>query len=293
MTETRTTCPYCGVGCGVVARVEGEAVSVHGDKTHPANLGRLCVKGSALGETTGLQGRLLRPVVDGLEVDWAQALNAAGERLLSAPAGRRSLLLMDELGFLERCSPVFQRAVFTLLDDGDVIECGNYRLRCIATPGHTQGHICLYEEDQKIFFSGDHVLFDITPHIESWAYETNSLADYMASLDKVSHLAVDLVLPGHRNFQGDLKSRIDALKIHHRERAEEVLEVLGNKTLNAYEIAAGMTWDIDCETWEDFPIAQKWFATGEAIAHLRYLEGEGRISRDAGQKIVTFSAVRP
>ena len=183
--------------------------------------------------------------------------------------------------------------VFTLLDDGDVIECGNYRLRCIATPGHTQGHICLYEEDQKIFFSGDHVLFDITPHIESWAYETNSLADYMASLDKVSHLAVDLVLPGHRNFQGDLKSRIDALKIHHRERAEEVLEVLGNKTLNAYEIAAGMTWDIDCETWEDFPIAQKWFATGEAIAHLRYLEGEGRISRDAGQKIVTFSAVRP
>ena len=44
------------------------------------------------------------------------ALDAAGERLLSAPAGRRSLLLMDELGFLERCSPVFQRAVFTLLD---------------------------------------------------------------------------------------------------------------------------------------------------------------------------------
>ncbi|WP_049130352.1 molybdopterin-dependent oxidoreductase, partial [Enterobacter asburiae] len=81
MTETRTTCPYCGVGCGVVARAEGEAVSVHGDKTHPANLGRLCVKGSALGETTGLQGRLLRPVVDGLEVDWAQALSAAGERL--------------------------------------------------------------------------------------------------------------------------------------------------------------------------------------------------------------------
>lgn len=81
MTETRTTCPYCGVGCGVVARVEGEAVSVRGDETHPANFGRLCVKGSALGETMGLQGRLLRPVVDGAEVAWAQALGAAGERL--------------------------------------------------------------------------------------------------------------------------------------------------------------------------------------------------------------------
>ena len=81
MTETRTTCPYCGVGCGVIASVEDGAVSVRGDDTHPANFGRLCVKGSALGETTGLQGRLLYPVVDGLEVDWSQALNAAGERL--------------------------------------------------------------------------------------------------------------------------------------------------------------------------------------------------------------------
>lgn len=74
MTETRTTCPYCGVGCGVVASVESGAVSVRGDETHPANFGRLCVKGSALGETTGLQGRLLRPVVDGVEVGWSQAL---------------------------------------------------------------------------------------------------------------------------------------------------------------------------------------------------------------------------
>lgn len=184
-----------------------------------------------------------------------------------------------------------QKPVFTLLDDGDVIECGGYRLQCIATPGHTQGHICLYEKDRKIFFSGDHILFDITPHIASWAYTTNSLADYMASLDKVYHLPVDLVLPGHRSFLGDLKSRIDELKIHHRERADEVMDVLGSETLHAYDIAAGMTWDIDCETWEDFPIALKWFATGEALAHLRYLEGEGRISRNAKQEIVTFRAV--
>ncbi|MRR17592.1 MAG: MBL fold metallo-hydrolase [Deltaproteobacteria bacterium] len=184
------------------------------------------------------------------------------------------------------------KPVFTLIDDGDVIECGGYRLQCIATPGHTQGHICLYERDRKIFFSGDHILFDITPHIESWAYATNSLADYIASLDKVYDLPVDLVLPGHRNFLGNLKDRIDELKIHHRERADEVMDVLDNKTMNAYEIAGGMTWDIDCETWADFPIAQKWFATGEAIAHLRYLEGEGRIVRNAGQKVITFQVSR-
>jgi hypothetical protein len=58
----------------------------------------------------------------------------------------------------------------------------------------------------------------------------------------------------------------------------------------AYDIAAGMTWDIDCENWEQFPIAQKWFTVGEAIAHLRYLESEGRIKRNIEGKIVAFSA---
>jgi glyoxylase-like metal-dependent hydrolase (beta-lactamase superfamily II) len=179
---------------------------------------------------------------------------------------------------------------FHLIDDGYVIECGGYSLQCVATPGHTQGHICIYEKDKRILFSGDHILFDITPHIESWAYTINSLADYITSLDKVYNLPVDLVLPGHRNFFKDLKSRIDELKIHHRQRADEVMDVLGKKSMNAYDIAVGMTWDIDCENWQDFPIAQKWFATGEALAHLRFLESEGRIIRNTRKKIVTFSA---
>ncbi|MFO7570325.1 MAG: MBL fold metallo-hydrolase [Smithellaceae bacterium] len=204
------------------------------------------------------------------------------------PADELQKALASHPGF--KYSPE-KKPVFTLIDDGDVIQCADYHLQCVATPGHTQGHICLYEKNKKILFSGDHVLFDITPHIESWAYATNSLSDYLASLDKIYHLPVDLVLPGHRNFLGDLKTRIDELKAHHRERANEVIDVLGGKAQNAYEIAAGMTWDIDCETWEDFPVAQKWFATGEAIAHLRYLEGEGRIVRDTQQKIITFSAL--
>jgi hypothetical protein len=79
------------------------------------------------------------------------------------------------------------------------------------------------------------------------------------------------------------------LKIHHRQRADEVMDVLGKKSMNAYDIATGMTWDIDCENWQDFPIAQKWFATGEAIAHLRFLESEGKIIRNTRKKIVTFS----
>jgi glyoxylase-like metal-dependent hydrolase (beta-lactamase superfamily II) len=179
---------------------------------------------------------------------------------------------------------------FHLIDDGNIIEMGDYNLKCISTPGHTEGHICLYDEDKRILFSGDHILFDITPHIESWAYQINSLKNYMDSLDKVYNLPVNIVLPGHRNFFTDLTGRIDELKEHHQLRADEVLDVVESKTKNAYEIAAEMTWDIDCESWADFPIAQKWFATGEAIAHLRYLESEGRIKRNTESEIVTFSA---
>ncbi|MGK9174313.1 nitrate reductase [Yokenella regensburgei] len=81
MTETLTTCPYCGVGCGVVAEVSEAGVRIKGDPVHPANAGRLCVKGSALGETTTTRDRLLWPMLDNQRVSWEEALAAAGDRL--------------------------------------------------------------------------------------------------------------------------------------------------------------------------------------------------------------------
>jgi assimilatory nitrate reductase catalytic subunit len=73
---TRTTCPYCGVGCGVLAAPDGTVV---GDPDHPANFGRLCSKGTALGETIALPGRLLHPEVRGKRASWDAALDAVAE----------------------------------------------------------------------------------------------------------------------------------------------------------------------------------------------------------------------
>ncbi|MER8424324.1 molybdopterin-dependent oxidoreductase [Mesorhizobium sp. M1403] len=74
--EVRTTCPYCGVGCGVLAKVAADGeITVRGDPDHPANFGRLCSKGSALAETIDLDGRLLHPEIHGRRTDWDQALN--------------------------------------------------------------------------------------------------------------------------------------------------------------------------------------------------------------------------
>ncbi|MGL4320703.1 MAG: molybdopterin-dependent oxidoreductase, partial [Paracoccaceae bacterium] len=75
-----TTCPYCGVGCGVKVRSGPEAVAIAGDEAHPANAGRLCVKGAALGETLGLQNRLLTPMIGGQPADWNTALDLIAGR---------------------------------------------------------------------------------------------------------------------------------------------------------------------------------------------------------------------
>jgi assimilatory nitrate reductase catalytic subunit len=81
--STDTTCPYCGVGCGV--RVAAN-LSFAGDPGHPANLGRLCSKGSALGETLSLDGRLLHPEISGVRTDWNTALDLVAHRFADTVA---------------------------------------------------------------------------------------------------------------------------------------------------------------------------------------------------------------
>ncbi|MGG5819243.1 molybdopterin-dependent oxidoreductase [Falsiroseomonas sp. HW251] len=83
---TRTTCPYCGVGCGVLATPNAGGATIAGDPVHPANAGRLCSKGTALGETLSLDDRLLHPEVDGKRASWDAALDAVAEAFRKALA---------------------------------------------------------------------------------------------------------------------------------------------------------------------------------------------------------------
>jgi assimilatory nitrate reductase catalytic subunit len=99
-TTVKTTCPYCGVGCGVSAKVEqGGDIALSGDTAHPASLGKLCVKGSALGDTLGMQGRLLQPMVreDGVlrGASWDEAIGrvADGFKRIVAEHGPDSVAL--------------------------------------------------------------------------------------------------------------------------------------------------------------------------------------------------------
>jgi glyoxylase-like metal-dependent hydrolase (beta-lactamase superfamily II) len=176
-----------------------------------------------------------------------------------------------------------------LLEDGDTLQAGDYNFSCVRTPGHTWGHTCLYDPREKILISGDHILIDITPNIQCWSSQGNPLENYLASLDKVYELEVDLVLPGHRRLFTNHRERIKELKLHHQNRADEILVILKEAHKNAFQVAAEMTWDIEYDSWDQFPLQQKWFATGEAMAHLRYLEEKGLIHRKKTGEMISYA----
>lgn len=169
----------------------------------------------------------------------------------------------------------------TALHDGDLLHYGGRELRAILTPGHTPGHMCLYDEAAQILFLGDHVLFDITPNITHWRNFPDPLGNYVHSLQKIRNLPVRLPLPAHRKTGMSMAERIDRIIEHHAVRINEVLEAIKRNPqgITAYDIAGQMSWNIraDRPGWENFPSNQKWFAIGEAVAHLDYLQTRNQI----------------
>jgi len=169
------------------------------------------------------------------------------------------------------------------VDDGDELCCGGHRLRCILTPGHTPGHMCLYSAQDRLVFLGDHVLFDISPNITDWNGVDDSLGDYLASLEKMRGLRAEICLPGHRTaFGKSLDERIDELIEHHGHRLAELEDIIGqNSGINAGEIAKSLSWHMRGKTWEEYSLSSRWFAFKETLAHLDHLAALGRIEYTA------------
>lgn len=168
---------------------------------------------------------------------------------------------------------------YTGLSNGDALSYGGYQFTCLLTPGHTPGHMCLYESDMKLMFLGDHVLFGITPNIVRWPSFDNSLKQYLDSLRKIGSYDIAAALPAHRGVDGTVSERIISITEHHEMRLHEVAHIIRNcPGLTAYDIAGRMRWDIQCDSWADFPLIQKWFAVGEALAHIDFLLSEGEIT---------------
>ncbi len=215
---------------------------------------------------------------------WDEFLQYA--RLNGFPEDELQAVFGSHPGFKFRLE---KKLPFHILREDDTIAIGEYQFRCVATPGHTKGHMCLYEPGKKILMSGDHILQDITPTIQLWSDDWNSLEEYLKSLDKIYKYDVELVLPGHRSIFRDCWKRIEELKEHHQHRLQEIVAILESGPQNSSQVASQMSWDITYDSWDLFPVSQKWFAIGEAISHLRYLKAKGKVREGAIEGIRVFS----
>jgi len=168
------------------------------------------------------------------------------------------------------------------LSGGERIRSGIFNLEVLWTPGHSAGHICLYERARKVLISGDHILPDITPAIIFNPYSRNNpLGDYIGSLNKLKNLDVELILPGHGNYFTDFHGRIDELIRHHEERKRIILEVVKEMPKVAYQVSSEIPWmpERGGIPWDKLDPWSHRLALMETLAHLKILEKEGRVKR--------------
>ena len=170
--------------------------------------------------------------------------------------GRRIFISAADLdllaAILEASDPSSRHHRF--VQEGDEIRVGPYTLETLVVPGHTPGNTMFYIRDRQIMFTGDHILFDITPNITHWPSMEDSLGSYLEQLERVRDIPVRLALPGHRKT-GDYRARIDQILAHHSRRIDNALSIVKDHPgLCAYEIAGIMKWKIRAADWDSFPI---------------------------------------
>lgn len=176
----------------------------------------------------------------------------------------------------------------TILYGGEIIDTGKYELEVIWTPGHSIGHICLYEPRNQLLFSGDHVLPHITSaislHVQSG---DNPLADYLNALHKIENLPVNKILPAHEDIFVDLPGRICEIEKHHQDRGNEIQLTISQEPLSACQISSRITWNIS--SWDELSPLHKRLAVMETVAHLEYSRWKGEVQRIIENGIIKYA----
>ena len=169
-----------------------------------------------------------------------------------------------------------------LLNDGDIIPMESFELKVIWTPGHSPGHICLYDNQKKILLSGDHVLPTITPNVGRgpWTGD-NPLGDYLTSLNNIKNLDVELILPAHEEPFTELQQRIYKLTCHHEQRKLAMLKVVNGGLKTGYEVASHVMWTANGQdtAFGELAAMDRRMALWETLSHLELLCVDGEVEK--------------
>jgi glyoxylase-like metal-dependent hydrolase (beta-lactamase superfamily II) len=162
-------------------------------------------------------------------------------------------------------------------------------LELLPTPGHTRGHLCLWDGQDRLLFAGDHVLPHITPSIGvEVPTEHLPLLDFLRSLQLVRDLPAQLVLPAHGPSFQDLRGRVEELLRHHEERLLLCLEAVSLGARSATEVARSLPWTRRERRFDDLDNFNQLLAVNETAAHLDLLAERGELLREVSDLRVMF-----
>jgi glyoxylase-like metal-dependent hydrolase (beta-lactamase superfamily II) len=167
------------------------------------------------------------------------------------------------------------------LDGAEQLQMGRRNLRVEWTPGHSPGHICLYDRQEKLLFAGDHMLPELSPNIGLHPQSTpDPLHEYLDGLRRLAAYEPALILPSHGRPFTDAPARVKVLEAHHRRRLDQIVEIVGRGRETG--------WDVALELWGPRQnLYEKRLALQEALAHLQALAVDDRV-----RKSVTPESVR-
>lgn len=160
------------------------------------------------------------------------------------------------------------------LDGAETIEMGGRRLRVEWTPGHSPGHVCLYDPEERLLFAGDQLLPELSPNIGLHPQSTpNPLDDYVQALVRIRDLEPHVILPAHGRPFGDPSARVERMLDHHRRRKDQIEEIVRGRSCSGWEVALELWGNRD-------NVHEKRLALQEALAHLQSLAVENRLEKE-------------
>jgi glyoxylase-like metal-dependent hydrolase (beta-lactamase superfamily II) len=181
----------------------------------------------------------------------------------------------------------------TTLHGGETIRQGRFDFEVVWTPGHSPGHVCLYERAKRMLISGDHVLPNTFPNVGLHPQSgDNPLGNYLHSLAAVDALDIDLVLPAHEHVFTSLRQRVREILRHHTERKAAIVNALREGPKTAYEVSMQIPWILNGVTmsFERLPSLDKRLAVMSALAHLEPLCAEQKVERTQRNGTVFYGA---
>jgi len=257
---------------GLVPQQVARVVITHG---HPDHYG-LAPRFQELAGAQILVGELDVPKVAGER----SLMYATGALLLQQGMPMEELVAVGEGGRKLGARPPRVEGVLPVRG-GDRLEFDGFDLEFLHLPGHTAGHICPFHRDGGVLFSGDTLILHITPNPllepdpEDPSERRRSLIEYLQTLDELAALPLSIVHPGHGEAISDPHALIEAMRAHHRERADDLAARLGGEPKTG--------WQLALELFPGVTAFDNFLAVSEVVAHMDLLVEDGRartVTRD-------------